>query len=453
MAFIILLICILILLALITVFDFSAFIAMLITALCAGLLQGWLLPSGGFAGIDMLAVLKSIEKGMGSTLGSVTIILGLGVMLGHMLAETGAAQRISLTMVNFFGVKNVKFAMVVTGFAVGISMFYNAGFLILIPLVFTIAMQTGLSPVYIGIAMASSLSVTHGFLPPHPGPVAIVNTLGANTGKTLLYGLMAAIPASIIAGLIFPEFVKNIKASTTQTLIKSNNKPEQELPSFGISLLVALFPVVLMGVATACELILDEHHPAMSIIKFFGNPNISILIALLATLVLLGIGKGSSMKTLTDSINGSVGSAALLLLIVGAGGAFKQVLDDGGIKAALAGYFEHTSISPLFLGWLVAFLIRVSLGSATVAGITAAGIVAPIAQSTGASPELMVLAIGAGSLMCSHVNDAGFWLFKEYFGLSIKDTFRTWTTLETIVGTVGLICVLIIDFIQKQFLI
>lgn len=437
MAFLILIACIAILLCLITYFNVSAFIALIITAICAGLFQA----------MDLSLILKSVQTGIGSTLGSLSLILGFGVMLGHMLSESGAAQQISTTMIDWFGVKRVKLAMVITGFAVGIAMFYNAGFLILIPLVFTIASQTGLSPVYIGIAMASSLSVTHGFLPPHPGPTAIVVLFKANMGLTLIYGLIIAIPASIFAGLVFPEFVKKIKANPPKGLFETKQMEASKLPSFGISILVALLPVVLMAIATASEFMLPKDHNLMPTIHFFGDPSISMLLALLGAFWFLGVAKGRTMKDITNSVNGAIGAAALLLLIVAGGGAFKQVLVDGGMGNEIADYFKDSSFPPLFLGWLVAFIIRVSLGSATVAAITAGGIVLPILDATGESRELMVLAIGAGSLMCSHVNDAGFWLFKEYFGLSLKDTFKTWTLLETIVGLTGLAGVMIL----KQF--
>ena len=313
MAFVILIACILILLTLITYFEISAFIALTITAICAGLFQG----------MDLPTILKSIQTGMGSTLGGLALILGFGVMLGHMLSESGAAQRISTTLINFFGVKRVKLAMVITGFAVGIAMFYNAGFLILIPLVFTIAAQTKLSPIYVGVAMASSLSVTHGFLPPHPGPTAIVVLFKANMGLTLIYGLIVAIPASIFAGLVFPEFVKNIKSNPPKGLFETKQLPENELPSFGISLLVALLPVVLMAIATASEFMLPKEHPFMPTIHFFGDPSVSMLLALIGAFYFLGVLKGRTMKDITGSINGAIGAAALLLLIVGAGGAFQ----------------------------------------------------------------------------------------------------------------------------------
>ncbi len=434
MTFLILIACIAILLCLITIFDISAFVALIITAICAGLFQG----------MDLPAILKSIQAGIGSTLGGLTLILGFGVMLGHMLSETGAAQRISQTMIGWFGASKVKVAMVLTGFVVGIAMFYNAGFLILIPLVFTISAQTGISSVYLGVAIASSLSVTHGYLPPHPGPSAIAKIFDADLGKTLLYGLAIALPASLLAGLVFPEYIKNIKANPPKGLFEAKIKEEKDLPSFNASILVALAPVVLMAIATISEFFMDKESKEMAYLHFFGDPSVSMLLALLLSFFTLGIAKGRTMKQLTDSINGAVGSAALLMLIIAAGGAFKQVLVDSGIGNEIANYFKGLNMSPLFLGWLIATIIRISIGSATVAAITAGGIIQPILATTGESPELMVLAIGAGSLMCSHVNDTGFWMFKEYFGLSIKDTFRTWTLLETIVGTVGLIGVLLL---------
>jgi Gnt-I system high-affinity gluconate transporter len=425
------------LLVLITAFKMNPFIALILTAIFAGIMQG----------MGLTDLLKSIQTGIGKILGDLTLILGFGVMLGHMLSETGAAQRISETLIKIFGTKQVKLAMAITGFAVGIAMFYNAGFMILIPLVFTISAQTKLSPVYIGLAMASGLSVTHGFLPPHPGPTAIVVLFKADIGKTLMYGIVVAIPAIILSGLVFPEFVKNIKSNPPKGMFETKKIDEANLPSFGLALLVALTPVFLMAISTISEFFIEKESSLAKTIHFFGDPSISMLIALLISFVFLGVLKGRNMKDITNSINASVGSAALILLIIAAGGAFKQVLIDGGMGNQIAEMFKGSSLSPLFLGWLIAFIIRISMGSATVAGLTAGGIIQPILATSHASPELMVLAIGAGSLMCSHVNDTGFWMFKEYFGLTIKDTFKTWTLMETIVGLTGLAGVLLLNMV------
>lgn len=431
---------IILLLVLIAVARMSAFLALTITALTVGLAKGMALD----------AVLKSIQSGIGSTLGGLLLILGLGVMLGAILSETGAAQQISDSLIRFFGIKRAKVALAVTGFAVGLAMFYNAGFVVLIPLVFSVAASTGLPLVYLGIATASALSVTHGFLPPHPGPTAIAVMFKADIGRTLVYGIPAAIPALVAAGLVFPEFLKKIVANPPQGLVQTEKIDSALLPPFAGSLCVALSPVVFMAIATAGELSMPAEAPALKILKFIGDPAVSMLIAVLLALLLLGNlfsgGYKANMDRLMAKSGTALGAAAMIVLIIAAGGAFKQVLTDSGIGKDIAGAFMGTGMPPLFLGWLIATVVRISIGSATVAGMTAAGIVQPLlAADASISPELMVLSIGAGSLMCSHVNDTGFWMFKEYFGLSLGDTFRSWTLMETIVGVVGLGSVLVLD--------
>lgn len=437
MSIIILIISILLLLLLITVCQLNAFISLIISALLVGIAKE----------MPLLDIIATVQKGIGSTLGSLILILGFGVMLGSLLSESGAAQRISSVLIKYFGVKRVKLALLITGFAVGIAMFYNAGFVILIPMVFSVAVNTGQPVIYVGIAMASALSVTHGFLPPHPGPTAIAIIFKADIGKTLVYGLVVAIPALVSAGLIFPEFIRHIKANPPQGLFENKQFTEDEMPSFGLSFLSALIPVVLMALATASELALPESNYLRHYLKFLGDPSISMLIAVIFAIVMLGVRRGKTMKELMDKSGSAVSSAAMIIMIIAAGGAFKQILTDSGIGKDIAILFEGSTLSPLILGWLIATIIRIALGSATIAGLTAAGIVQPIIASSGANPELMVLSIGAGSLMCSHVNDTGFWMFKEYFGLSIKDTFKTWTIMETIVGVMGLVGVLAVNFL------
>ena len=437
MSIIILIISILLLLLLITICQLNAFISLIISALLVGIAKE----------MPLLDIIATVQKGIGSTLGSLILILGFGVMLGSLLSESGAAQRISSVLIKYFGVKRVQVALLITGFAVGIAMFYNAGFVILIPMVFSVAVNTGQPVIYVGIAMASALSVTHGFLPPHPGPTAIAIIFKADIGKTLVYGLVVAIPALVSAGLIFPEFIRHIKANPPQGLFENKQFTEDEMPSFGLSFLSALIPVVLMALATASELALPESNYLRHYLKFLGDPSISMLIAVIFAIVMLGVRRGKTMKELMDKSGSAVSSAAMIIMIIAAGGAFKQILTDSGIGKDIAILFEGSTLSPLILGWLIATIIRIALGSATIAGLTAAGIVQPIIASSGANPELMVLSIGAGSLMCSHVNDTGFWMFKEYFGLSIKDTFKTWTIMETIVGVMGLVGVLAVNFL------
>lgn len=427
------------LLILIAVVRLNAFVALTITALLVGILRG----------MPFAKLVESVQKGIGSTMGSLILIIGFGVMLGSILAESGAAQQISSSLIRIFGVKHAKWALVITSFTVGLAMFYNAGFVILIPLAFSVAAATGLPLVYLGIAMASGLSVTHGFLPPHPGPTAIAVLFKADMGKTLLYGIVVAVPAILLSGVVFPEFLKKIVANPPDGLVKIQNLPENQLPSFPLSIGIALSPVLLMAMATIGEFMLPKDSFSLQILKFIGDASISMLISFGLAVVCLGILRGKKMADITESTAASLSATTMILMIVGAGGAFKQVLQDSGIGSDITLIFKDLPLSPLVLGWLVATVIRITIGSATVAGLTAAGIVQPLLTdpSVGAtiSPELMVLSVGAGSLMCSHVNDTGFWMFKEYFGLSLNDTFRTWTVMETIVGIVGLIGVLILN--------
>ena len=429
------------LLLLITVVRLNAFVALTITAFLVGVLKG--MPLG--------KIVESVQKGIGSTMGSLVLIIGFGVMLGSILAESGAAQQISSSLIRIFGAKRAKWALAITSFTVGLAMFYNAGFVILIPLVFSVAAATGLPLVYLGLAMASGLSVTHGFLPPHPGPTAIAILFKADIGKTLVYGITLAIPAILISGVIFPEFVKKIVANPPEGLVEIKNLPENELPSFPLSIGIALSPVLLMATATFGEFFLPKDSFSLQVLKFIGDASVSMVISFGLAVIFLGVLRGRNMADITDKTASSLTATTMILMIVAAGGAFKQVLQDSGIGADIALLFNGLPLSPLFLGWLVATVIRITIGSATVAGLTAAGIVQPMlsdpAVAATISPELMVLSVGAGSLMCSHVNDTGFWMFKEYFGLSLKDTFKTWTLMETIVGIVGLIGVLTLNWI------
>ncbi len=430
------------LLLLIAVVRLNAFVALTITAIFVGLLKG----------MPFAKLVKSVQDGIGATMGGLVLIIGFGVMLGSLLAESGAAQQISSSLIRIFGAKNAKWALVITGFTVGLAMFYNAGFVILIPLCFSVAASTGLPLVYLGIAMASGLSVTHGYLPPHPGPTNIAILFKADMGKTLIYGIPIAMVAIVISGVIFPEFLKKIVANPPKGLVEIKNLPENELPSFPLSMFIALSPVLLMAAATIGEFVLPKESFSFQILKFVGDASISMIISFGLAVVFLGILRGKKMADITEKTAASLTSTTMILMIVAAGGAFKQVLQDSGIGADIALIFKDLPLSPLVLAWLVATVIRVTIGSATVAGATAAGIVLPIMSDPSVaphiSPELMVLSVGAGSLMFSHVNDTGFWMFKEYFGLSLKDTFKTWTVMETIVGVIGLIGVLTMNWVM-----
>ena len=426
---------ILLLFILIAKFKLNAFITFIIVSLFVDIAEG----------MEPISVVDSIQKGIGNILGFLVIILGLGAMLGKLVADSGAAQRITTHLVEKFGKKNIQWAVVLTGFIVGIPMFYSVGFVILVPLVFTIAAATGLPLLYVGLPMLASLSVTHGYLPPHPAPTALASMFNADIGKTLLYGIIVAIPAIIVAGPIFSRTLKNINATPLKEFLNPIILKEEEMPSMANSIISALLPVILIAIAALAQLLLPADFFLTKILVFMGNPAIAMLIAVLVAIYTLGLGRGKSMKEVMDSVGSAITGITMVLLIIAGSGALKQVLIDSGVSEYIGGILEQSSISPLILAWLIATVIRVCVGSATVAGLTAAGIVLPLVQGTGVSPELMVLAIGSGSLMLSHVNDSGFWLFKEYFNLSVNDTLKSWTVMETTVGVMGLVGVLIIN--------
>ena len=428
---------ILLLFLLIARFKLNAFLTFIIVSLAVGLAEGMALEE----------VVSAIERGIGSTLGFLLIILGLGAMLGKLVADSGAAQRITSHLVNRFGRKNVQWAVVLTGFIVGIPMFYTVGFVILVPLVFTVAATTGLPLLYVGMPMLASLSVTHGYLPPHPAPTAIAEIFGADLGRTLLYGILIAIPAILVAVPFLSRFFRGIPARPLPEFVNPRVLSEAEMPGTGISIFTALLPVILIGLATLAEFILPEGHWVRKGFGFLGNPVIAMLLSVLVAIYTLGLSRGRTMKEVMQSVADSVSGITMVLLIIAGAGALKQVLIDSGVSEYIGALLSRSSISPLILAWGIATVIRVCVGSATVAGLTAAGIVLPLIGTSGVQPELMVLAIGSGSLMLSHVNDSGFWLFKEYFNLSVGDTLRTWTVMETAVGIMGLLGVLILHSI------
>ncbi|MGB3143609.1 MAG: gluconate:H+ symporter [Maribacter sp.] len=426
---------ILLLFVLIAYFKLNAFITFIIVSLFVGIAEG----------MEPLSVVDSIQNGIGNILGFLVIILGLGAMLGKLVADSGAAQRITTKLVEKFGKKNIQWAVVLTGFIVGIPMFYSVGFVILVPLVFTIAAATGLPLLYVGLPMLASLSVTHGYLPPHPAPTAIAATFNADIGKTLLYGIIVAIPAIIVAGPLLSRTLKNINASPLKEFLNPTVLKEEEMPSMANSIISALLPVILIAIAALAQFALPDDFFLKKILIFMGNPAIAMLISVLVAIYTLGIGRGKKMKEVMDSVGSAITGITMVLLIIAGSGALKQVLIDSGVSEYIGAMLQESSISPLILAWLIATVIRICVGSATVAGLTAAGIVLPLTQGTGVSAELMVLAIGSGSLMLSHVNDSGFWLFKEYFNLSVKDTLKSWTVMETTVGVMGLVGVLVIN--------
>ena len=420
---------------LIVICRLNAFIAFIIVAIGIGIGQG----------MPLDALISSVEKGIGNTLGFLVMILGLGAMLGKLVAESGAAQQITNGLIRIFGVKNTKAAVMLTGFIVGITMFYSVGFVILVPLVFTVASATGLSLIGVGLPMLAALSVTHGFLPPHPAPSALSVMFDADIGKTLLYGITLAIPAILISGPLLTRFLPKVEAKPLKEFMASKTFDVSELPSLTNSLLTALLPVLLIGFATIISSFLNVNSTLYDLVNFIGNPVIALLLTLLIGTYTLGVARGKSMDDIMKIYATAASGITMVLLIISGAGALKQILIDSGVSQYIGGLLQITSLSPLLIGWIIATLIRFSVGSATVAGLTTAGIVLPLVQTTDVSPELMVLAIGSGSLMLSHVNDSGFWLFKEYFNLSVKETLSTWTVMETSIGISGLVGVLFLN--------
>lgn len=418
-------------------FKLNGFISLVLVSLVVGIMEG----------MPIQNVVNSVKNGVGGTLGSLALILGFGAMLGKLMAESGAAQRIAVTLIDKFGKKRIQWAVVITGFIVGIALFYEVGFVLLIPLVFTIAASADIPLLYIGVPMAAALSVTHGFLPPHPGPTAIAGVYKADLGKTLLYGIVLAIPTVIIAGPLFTKFLKNMEHPIPTNLYNPKIFKDEEMPSFGVSIFTGLIPVILMAIAAFANMYLPAKSQVRLISNFIGDPVIALLISVLVAIFTFGLNTGKKMPEVMKIVSESIASIAMILLIIAGGGAFKQVLIDSGVGKYIATVMTGSKLSPLVLAWLIAAILRLALGSATVASMTAAGIVAPLIAATNVSPELMVIATGAGSLIFSHVNDPGFWIFKEYFNLSIPETLKSWSVMETIISVSGLIGVLLVNML------
>ncbi|QKZ13488.1 gluconate:H+ symporter [Spirosoma sp. KUDC1026] len=427
-------ICLLLLILLITWGKVNPFLAFLVTSMLAG----WLL------GVPLTGIAHSVQKGIGDTLGSLVIVIALGAMLGKLVAESGAAQKIADVMMSLFGTRYIQWGLVCTGFIIGIPLFYSVGFVLMVPLIFSVVYQYRLPAVYIGLPMLSSLSVAHGFLPPHPSPAALVAQFGANMGVTLLYGLIIAVPTIILAGPVYAQTLKNIKSEPLD-IFATKARPADTLPGAANSFLTALLPVVLLALTTVFTFAFQADPAIKSLMTFIGDPATVMLLSVAVATLTLGLQQGKSMKQIMGIYEEAAKDVAMILLIIAGAGAFKQVLSDSGISQEIANQLQRVSLNPLILGWLIAAIIRVCLGSATVAGLTAAGIIAPLMTQQQVNPNLMVIAIGAGSLMFSHVNDPGFWMFKEYFNLSLKDTIRSWSMMETLVAVIGLAGVLIIN--------
>ncbi len=401
----------------------------------------------GFAlGLPPARLLAAISQGLGEALGSVVVVIVLGAMLGKLVADSGAAQQIATVMLEAFGLKYIQWTLMVTGLIIGVPLFYNVGFVLVVPLIFSVAYKYRLPAVYVGLPMLASLSVLHGFLPPHPAPTALVAQFHASLGLTFVYGLVIAVPAIILAGPLYARTLRGIVSVPLAGFV-TEVLPAAVLPGRLNSFVSSLLPVLLLGLALGLQAVLPANGPLAPLLVLLAEPAVVMLLSVLVATASLGLARGRPLAAVMDGYGLAVKDVAAILLIIAGAGALKQVLVASGASQEIAASLRGTGLPPLVLGWLLAALIRVCLGSATIAGLTAAGVMLPLLAHSPVNPNLLVLAIGAGSLAASHVNDAGFWLFKEYFNLSVKDTLRSWTMMETIVAVVGLAGVLVLDWL------
>lgn len=434
MTILIILLCIIVLILLVTWAKINVFLTFLIISVMAALMLG----------LPLNQISNSVNKGLGDMLGSLVIIIVLGAMLGKLVAISGAAQKIAGSLRNVFGPKYVTWAMSLTGFIVGIPLFYNVGFFLLIPIVFSVSYNYKLPLAYIAIPMLASLSVMHAFLPPHPSPTALVMQFHADMAKTFLYGFIVAIPTAAISGPLFARLLKNMTSTPTISMPVSD-VPDDKLPSLTNSILSSLLPVLIIGISTLIVKFGGNHPRLISVAGFLGDPNMAMMETIAIGTYTLGMRSGKKLSAVMETYVDAVKDISMILLIIGSAGILKQIFLDSGASGEIATMLQGLNLPPLVLGWMIACILRLCLGSATVAGLTAAGIIYPLMQHTHVDPSLMVLSIGAGSLFGSHVNDTSFWVFKEYFGLSMKKTFLSWTVMETLVSVFGLIGVLVVN--------
>lgn len=413
----------------------NSVVALIISAILVGLLNG----------MQPTDIVDTIKAGLGSTLGSLALIIGFGAVLGKLMVDSGAAQRIASTLLKKFGVKNVEWALIIVGAVFGISVFYEVAFIILAPLVISIAIEAKVPYMRLGITMVAATTLSHSLFPPQPGPTALVEAYGADMGMVYILGIVVFIPGVIAAGIILPRVLRNLDLPVPPLLEKPKEFTDEEMPGFAISLFVPLIPAIMITSATIFNMFIPEGTMFHQVINFLGSAEISLLLSVLVAIYTFGLRLGRKMPEIMGSFSKAIEGIAMIIFVVGAGGAFKEVILDSGVGDYIASMMENTTISPLIMAWFITALLRIATGTGVVSAITAAGIVGPLIHTFDVDPVLMVLATAAGSNTITHVNDASFWLFKEYFNLSIKDTFKTWGLLLLTTSVVGLGVVMILS--------
>lgn len=417
-----------------------AFVALLLVSLIVGIA----------AGMPLNEVVASIQSGMGGTLGFVAVVVGLGAMFGRMLEVSGGAERLAQTMIKKFGEDKAQWGLGITGFLVAIPVFFDVGFIILVPIVYGLAKKTGKSLLYYGIPLLAGLAVTHSFIPPTPGPIAVADLIGADLGWVILFGFLAGIPSMIIAGPLFAKYIsKKIHVVVPDYMNAEEKEYSKDLPSFALIASLIFIPLGLILLNTVSGVLLEEGNIVREILTFLGHPFVALTIATLMTFTFLGTKRGYTRQEVADIATKSLEPAGIIILVTGAGGVFKQVLIDSGVGQVLGDMMAGSALPPLVLAFLIAMVVRVAQGSATVSMVTAAGLMAPLIAILGLEGPilgLMVISIAAGATVFSHVNDSGFWLVNRYFGLDVKDTLKTWTVMETLIGFVGFGVAIILSF-------
>lgn len=413
----------------------QAFLALLIVCIAVGIL----------AGMPALEIMETMREGMGSTLGFVATVVGLGALFGGILEQSGGAQRLASFMLKKTGEKNAPWAMMVTGFAVAIPVFFDVAFIILVPITYALSKRTGKSLLLYAIPLLAGLAITHAFIPPTPGPIAVADILGADLGWVIIFGLIAGLPAAIIAGPVFARFRSRKMQVEPMVFEEKEDYDERFAPSPSLVISIILTPIVLIVLNT---LLRSPFFVGVAIpgwlrylVELLGHPFSALIIANLIAWYFLGVRRGMQKEYLLKVATKSFQAAGIIILLTGAGGAFKQILINTGAGQMIAEGLSDSFFNPLVFGFIVAALVRVLQGSSTVAMITAAGITAPIlTQGMYSMPQtsLIVIAIASGASILSHVNDSGFWLVGQYLGLTEKQTFQSWTVMTTLIALVGL---------------